>query len=47
MQKIRFITALQIILLLYLVLTSNSVRAKSSNQKLFSADSLHKGIKIN
>lgn len=47
MQKVRFITAVQIIILLYLVITGKSVNAKSSDPKLISAESLNKGIKIN
>lgn len=47
MKKLSFTTAVQIIILLYLVLTSTSIHAKSSIHNLYSVDSLYKGYKIN
>ncbi len=47
MEKMRFITALQIVILLYLVFTSKSMHAKSSIQHLISAESFYKAFKIN
>ena len=47
MKKLRFITAVQITILFYLVFTSKSINAKIYTHNLFSVDSLYKGYKIN
>ena len=47
MEKIRFITALQIVILLYLVITSKSIPAKSSSQNLVATESVYKTFKLN
>ena len=47
MEKMRFITALQIVILLYLVITSKSTHAKSANQNLVATASTYKAFKLN